>query len=68
MAVATFAAAAVYAAAALRVLREPFSPERLLEFRGRYRVVFAILLLVLGGLRVARASGLASAGENGAGD
>jgi 4-hydroxybenzoate polyprenyltransferase len=67
MAVVTLVAVAVYVAAVRRVLREPFSPERLLEFRRRYRLVFAILLLVLGGARVAHAYRLASAGEIGAG-
>jgi len=64
MMAATAVAAAVYADAVRRVLKNPFAPERLLEFRRRYRRVFAILLLILGGVRAVH--GAASAGESGA--
>ena len=68
MLVATLAAAVVYADAVRRVLEDPFAGERLLAFRRRYRLVFAILLLILGGSRVVHRTGVASTGESGAGD
>ncbi len=51
MTAATLAAAVVYGAAASRALRTPLAPEGLLSFRRRYRLVFAILLLILGWAR-----------------